>query len=269
MGSRLPIHTAAVNSQRSRWPTRLLLVRHGESAGNVARDAARTTGLSRIDIADRDADVALSARGEHQSAALGKWLAQRPVEQRPDVVLSSPFRRARETAALIRSSGGIAQAAPPDVIDERLREREFGILDRLTTAGIAELFPEQAEARQRLGKFYHRPPGGESWCDVILRLRSAMDTLSLHYPTRRVLIVTHEVVVLCLRYLIEDLDESRILAIDRQGDVANCAITEYEYQEGARGKEGSLILLRYNETAPLQQAGAPVTTAPDVPVAAR
>lgn len=55
----------------------------------------------------------------------------------------------------------------------------------LTTEAIAELFPGQAEARKRLGKFYHRPPGGESWCDVILRLRSAMDTLSLHYSGRR------------------------------------------------------------------------------------
>ena len=48
---------------RSRWPSRLLLVRHGESAGNVARDAAQAAGLTRIDIADRDADVPLSSRG--------------------------------------------------------------------------------------------------------------------------------------------------------------------------------------------------------------
>jgi broad specificity phosphatase PhoE len=155
------------------------------------------------------------------------------------------------------------------IIDERLREREFGILDRLTAAGIAQSFPEQAEFRTLLGKFYHRPPGGESWCDVILRLRSAMDTLSLHHAGRRVMIVSHEVVVLCLRYLLEELDEARILAIDGQGDVANCAITEYSYQPRGRTKDGSLVLQRYNETSPLQQKGAPVTPAPDAPVAPR
>jgi probable phosphoglycerate mutase len=56
--------------------------------------------------------------------------------------------------------------ATPDskfCIDERLREKEFGILDRLTRAGIEEQFPDQAEFRRLLGKFYHRPPGGESW----------------------------------------------------------------------------------------------------------
>jgi broad specificity phosphatase PhoE len=43
-----------------RWPTTLWIVRHGQSAGNVARDAADAAGLGRIDIADRDIDVALS-----------------------------------------------------------------------------------------------------------------------------------------------------------------------------------------------------------------
>ena len=45
---------------QQRWPERLWIVRHGESAGNVARDAAHAAGLSHIDIADRDVDVPLS-----------------------------------------------------------------------------------------------------------------------------------------------------------------------------------------------------------------
>ena len=254
---------------RSRWPSRLLLVRHGESAGNIARDAADAAGHPRIDIADRDADVPLSSAGVEQSRALGNWIAQRPLSERPEIVLSSPYRRARQTGELIVAAGAVPTSAPPMVVDERLREREFGVLDRLTRAGIVEFFPEQAELRARLGKFYHRPPGGESWCDVILRLRSLIDTLSLHYPGRRVLIVGHEVVVLCMRYLLENLDEERILAINRQGDMANCGVTEYVYQDGGHSKEGSLVLVRYNETAPLREHGAPVTTAPDAKVATR
>jgi broad specificity phosphatase PhoE len=254
---------------RSRWPQRLLLVRHGESAGNVARDAAHAAGREWIDIAERDADVALSDRGREQARALGSWLAERPHDERPDVVLSSPHLRARETAELIRRSCGVVAGATPMVVDERLREREFGILDRLTTAGIAARFPEQARFRSLLGKFYHRPPGGESWCDVILRLRSALDTLSLHYPDRRVLVVTHEVVVLCMRYLIEELDEQGILAIDAQGDVANCAVTEYVYRRDTGAGKAGLVLQRYNEPRPVESKGAPVTTAPDANVAAR
>ena len=146
--------------------------------------------------------------------------------------------------------------------DERLREQEFGVLERLTWAGVEALHPEQAEFRRFLGKFYHRPPGGESWCDVILRLRSLLDSVSLHHAGRRVLIVSHQVVVLCLRYLLEEMDEAAVLAVDRAGEVANCSVTEYALDAGA-GLDGLMRLERYNFAAPLREAGAPVTAAAD------
>jgi probable phosphoglycerate mutase len=252
-----------------RWPTRLWIVRHGESAGNVARDAAHAAGLPRIDIAQRDMDVPLSELGERQSTALGRWFAAQPEDLRPDVVLASPYVRAQLTGELVREAGGLALARDHAFIaDERLREKEFGILDRLTRAGIRELHPQEAEFRRLLGKFYHRPPGGESWCDVILRLRGVLDTISLHHSGRRVLILSHQVVVLCMRYLLENLTEEQILAIDRKGDVANCAVTEYRFEPGL-GPHGGLVLERYNFITPLEEAGEPVTAEPDLNAAAR
>jgi len=250
----------------SRWPSVLWIVRHGESAGNVARNEATAAGLARINLAIRDQDVPLSPRGVEQAEALGRWFAGQAREARPEAVLCSPYVRAVQTADIIARAGGVAPETPAHCVDERLREREFGILDRLTTQGIRELHPQQAELRAHIGKFYHRPPGGESWCDVILRLRSALDTLSLHYANRRVLIVGHQVVVLCLRYLLERLSEAQILAIDAEGDVANCGVTEYRFDADG-GPSGGLALARYNFTAPLERAGAPVTKAPDRPVA--
>jgi broad specificity phosphatase PhoE len=252
----------------SRWPERLWIVRHGESAGNVARDAAHLAGLGRIEIAERDVDVRLSPLGRRQACALGRWFAAMPPAERPEVVLTSPYLRARATADLIGDGGGFSPLAERPTPDERLREKEFGVLDRLTPRGVRELFPDQAEFRRILGKFYHRPPGGESWCDVILRLRSALDTLSLHYAGRNVLIVSHQVVVLCLRYLLELMTEDEILAVDRAGDVANCAVTEYRF-DPRRGPSGGLALVRYNFTTPLEREGTRVTAAPDPPVAAR
>ncbi|MDB5452006.1 MAG: histidine phosphatase family protein [Caulobacteraceae bacterium] len=252
----------------SRWPETLWIVRHGQSAGNVARELADAAGLVRIDIAERDVDVPLSKLGEEQSCALGRWFAQMPQEERPEVVLSSPYARACRTADLIREGGGFSPRAQRPDPDERLREKEFGILDRLTRVGIAEQFPDQAEFRRLLGKFYHRPPGGESWCDVILRLRSALDTLSLHHAGKRVLIVSHQVVVLCLRYLLEEMTEAEIMAIDAEADLANCSVTEYRLDR-SQGPNGALKLERYNFVAPLERAGAPVTSKPDAPVAAR
>jgi probable phosphoglycerate mutase len=253
----------------SRWPDRLWIVRHGESAGNVARDAAYAAGLPVIDIAERDVDVPLSTAGEAQSTALGRWFAAQPPDERPTVVLVSPYLRARRTAALIEVAGGVDPASAV-VIDERLREKEFGILDRLTRVGVEQHFPDQALMRQRLGKFYHRPPGGESWCDVILRLRSVLDSVSLHHSGDgvRVLVVAHQVIVLCLRYLLEGLTEDEILAIDREGDVANCGVTCYA-RTTERDDGTALALRSYNFVAPLEAAGAPVTREPDTPAGAK
>lgn len=243
------------------WPQNLIIVRHGQSAGNVARDIAHEALADRIALLNRDADVSLSDLGREQARALGRWFADLPADQRPDVLLSSPYLRALETAEIFRSAGG-TPGSEPICFDERLREKEFGILDGLTTSGVANVFPEQAEFRRLLGKFYHRPPGGESWCDVILRLRSVLDTISLHFRGRRVMIFTHQVVVLCMRYILETLDEAAILQIDREGDVANCAITEYRFDPNA-GSDGKLVLARYNVTAPMKQQETPVTSAPD------
>jgi len=250
-----------------RWPSVLWVVRHGQSAGNVARDAAHEAGLHRIALTHRDVDVPLSDLGRDQARALGHWFANGEEDGRPEIMLSSPYVRSVETAQLFRGAGGCA----PDekiCLDERLREKEFGILDGLTTGGIHEFQPDQAEFRRLLGKFYHRPPGGESWVDVIFRLRALLDTVSLHYGGRRVMIVAHQVVVLCLRYVIENLSEAEILAIDREGDVANCAITEYRF-DPAKGRDGSLMLARYNVTAPMEDDATPVTDEPDKMVAAR
>jgi broad specificity phosphatase PhoE len=228
--------------------------------------AADAAGAHRIDVTGRDVDVPLSPRGEEQATALGRWFAGGEADGRPEVLLASPYLRARETARLFREAGGCAPDEPI-CIDERLREKEFGILDGLTGGGIKALEPDQAEFRRLLGKFYHRPPGGESWCDVIFRLRSVMDTVALHHPGKRVMIVAHQVVVLCLRYVIEGLSEEEVLAIDRAGDVANCSVTEYRH-DPAHGRSGGLVLHRYNETAPVEESPVAVTDAPDRTVGA-
>ena len=254
---------------RQRWPAKLWIVRHGQSAGNVARDAADAAGLGMIDIDIRDVDVPLSDLGREQAQALGHWFASLPEDERPEVVFASPYVRARQTAKAICEAGGVSDLARKPVVDERLREREFGLWDRLTTSGVRAKYPDQAEQRRLLGKFYHRPPGGESWADVILRLRGALDTISLHHADRRVMIVCHQVVVLCLRYILEEMDEAQILEIDRRGDVVNCGVCEYDFLPDGDDRACSPQLVRYNFAAHLIEEQAPVTSEPDAMVAAR
>ena len=248
------------HAPKSQWPNQIWIARHGQSAGNVALEAAEKSQASIIEIGFRDVDVPLSELGERQAAALGDWFGEQPEAERPTIILASPYLRAERTAALVRE-----QMKAPEVeivFDERLREREFGIVDGLTKKGILEKYPQEAEIRSRLGKFYYRAPGGESWCDVILRLRSVMDSLARDYAGERVLIVCHTVVVMCLRYLFERMDEEQILAIDRETRLANCSLTSYRFDR-YEGRNAIFALERFNFVAPLREAGEPVTRAPD------
>jgi broad specificity phosphatase PhoE len=87
--------------------------------------------------------------------------------------------------------------------------------------------------------------------------------ITREHANERVLVVAHQVIVNCMRYLIENLDEAQILAIDKLGDVPNCGITSYRRDAAAN----ALALDLVNFIAPLQESGAPVTAAPDVPAA--
>ena len=248
-----------------KWPQTLWVVRHGQSAGNVARDEAEAGGLATIAIADRDVDVSLSALGERQADALGQWFGALPGGTRPDAVLCSPYVRARQTARRVLVGAGL-ESATPCIVDERLREKEFGILDRLTTFGIRSKYPELSEQRGHVGKFYFRPPGGESWCDVILRLRSFLEMVTREYHGEHVLVVAHQVTVNCMRYLLERLDEAQILEIDRAADVPNCGVTSYEF-DAAASHHGKLVRRLENFVSPLREAGEAVTVEPDVAAA--
>lgn len=150
-----------------KWPDTIWVVRHGESAGNVAGDAAESASSPLIDIAQRDMDTPLSRLGEQQSRALGRWSGAMAAAEQPSVVLCSPYTRVQATTRIVLDTAGVDRGTITFQADERLREKEFGVLDRLRMVGIRQKYPELSEQRAHVGKFYFRPPGGESWCDVI------------------------------------------------------------------------------------------------------
>jgi 2,3-bisphosphoglycerate-dependent phosphoglycerate mutase len=197
------------------------IIRHGESTGNVAAVHAETTHAEDIEIEQRDADVPLSPLGEEQAAAVRDWLAD-PATVRPDAVVVSPYLRTRQTAGIALEGLDI-----PTVLDERLRDRELGVLDLLTTSGVAARLPDESARRARLGKFYYRPPGGESWADVLLRLRALLREVNEDHAGQRVLLFAHDATVSMLRYLLEGLDEQALMESARQTTIANCSISSW------------------------------------------
>jgi broad specificity phosphatase PhoE len=196
----------------------------------------------------------LSPTGQRQAAALGRSWRTLPTEQRPAVVVTSPYERALQTARIaLDESGWDAEL----LRDERLRERDLGMLDGWTKQGITRRFPEEAERRGWVGKFYYRPPGGESWADVAGRVRAFLDSTRLDYPGERVAVVSHQAVIMLFRFVLESLTEQEILEIDRTSAIANTAVTRYV----ADGK--ALRLETFNGTEHLEDREEPVTDEPD------
>jgi broad specificity phosphatase PhoE len=236
----------------------LVLVRHGESVGNVADARARSLGAGRLELDTRDPDTPLSGRGEHQAQVLARHVGT-GVAARPDLVLTSPYARAAMTAQAVASEVGLHP-----VLDERLRERDLGAFDGLTGAGIREQHPEEAERRSRLGKFYYRPPGGESWTDVALRVRHVLLDLAHTHADRVVWVFTHQAVIMSFRLALEGLDETTLLELDRSEPLGNCSLTRYR-----RRSDGVLELETFADTRHLADSPAEEThedTAADDPV---
>ncbi|MEU4668073.1 histidine phosphatase family protein [Amycolatopsis sp. NPDC023774] len=230
------------------------LLRHGQSTGNVAREAAEAAGREVIDIAERDADVPLSELGVLEARAAGEWLAGEP----PQLVVASPYLRSLDTA---RIALAVAEERGVEVpgglyVDERLRDRELGVLDLLTSHGVAERWPDELRRKERHGKFYYRPPGGESWADVVLRVRSLLAELSAETPGLRVLFVAHEMTVFALQYVLEAVPERDLLATAARTDVPNASVTAWE-----RGHDGGFRMTLAQETGHL------VDTPPAAPLA--
>jgi len=239
----------------------LVLVRHGQSASNVAFPAADAKGLLDSGLTGRDADVELTGTGRLQAAAVGKWLAGLPADQRPEVVITSPYLRARETWRLAAEASGLDLPAP--VTDDRLVDRRLGDLEMMTRAAIAARYPDEEKRRAEAGDHRYRPPGGESFADIEARLGSFLADLNSAYAGRRVVVVAHDAVVLMMRAVIERLDWNGVVRVSAGNSVRNASVTRFD------GRSGRLVLDRYNSVDHLRDGSAapPDQAAPPDPAA--
>ena len=232
-------------NKEQKWPNNLVLVRHGLSIYNEERELINRgvlkTYSSKIKSL-RNADIPLSAKGKIQAKKTGIFLAKK--YDHFDAVFASPFRRALNTAKLI------AKNLPKTnlIIEERIREKEFGISDGRTQDEIKILFPYEYSRKLKEKKYYYRPIGGESYPDVNLRIWSFLNTLVREYPKKNILIVSHSAVMLCFRKLLEKLTEKQLLEISRNDDVRNCAIISYRFDPSLKPKP-KMKLDVYNKIA--------------------
>ncbi len=232
----------------AKWPQNLVLIRHGESEYNLER---RLIALGESDghsdglKLTRNADIVLTKEGIQQARATGDFLHER--YEKFDVVFVSPFKRADETAEHILAAWHAD--TPPIIVDERLREKEFGIFFALTDREIKEQYPEWANLRGIEGRYYFRPPGGESYPDIAIRVGSFLATIVRDWADKNVLIVSHAAVLLAFHKILARMSEREILELVEGAEIKNCAILSYTPRVSPETGREQLILEVFNKIA--------------------
>ncbi len=157
------------------FPHTLYFIRHGETDWNRA---GRMQGQTETD---------LNALGRAQAArnaeALGELLGHRDMAADALAFVSSPMRRTRQTADIVREKLGLT--ANGYAFDDRLREVAFGTYEGLTPAAIKTRFPDQHRARKD-DRWSFTPPGGESYQQFSGRVGAWLDTVD-----RDMIVVAH------------------------------------------------------------------------------
>ncbi|MCW2622095.1 MAG: hypothetical protein JWL64_1697 [Frankiales bacterium] len=148
--------------------TTTLLLRHGQTALSVEK---RFSGTG---------DPELTAVGLGQAAAA----AERLRTAGADLIVSSPLRRARQTAEAVAKATGLEL-----VVEEGFRETDFGDWEGYTFGEVRARWPEQMQAW--LGSTAVAPPFGESFDATAVRVRQARDRVLASYGGRTVVVVSH------------------------------------------------------------------------------
>lgn len=184
-------------------PTRLLLVRHGATEHSAQR---RFSGRN---------DLALDAAGERQAAAVARRLAARTDVR---AVVSSPLRRARQTADLVGAGLGLEVTESPD-----FAELDFGAWEGLTMREVADRFPGELSAWA--GSAASAPPGGESFAALARRVRRGRDAVVAAHPGGTVVVVTHVTPIKTLVQVALDAPASALFRLHL--DPASLTVLEY------------------------------------------
>lgn len=207
-------------------PINLVLVRHGESEGNVANRLSRKGDHSAFteEFKKRHTSLwRLTDKGIWQSQESGIWIRENIIE-RFDRYYVSEYIRAIETAGHQNCPNAIWFR------DYYLRERDWGDIGLLSYEEIMAKYRAEFEARKRDG-FYWVPPGGMSLAWTSILVDRMFGTLARECPDMNVLMVLHGEIMWIARVRLERMSQIRYTELDRSKHpfdrIHNCQILHY------------------------------------------
>lgn len=214
----------------------IICLRHGESIGNIACHKSYvendhsyfTPEFQKIP----SCDWPLTEAGIRHSKIAGEYIKNNFPSI--DGFFSSDFPRARETAILLDISNDWNYT-------EFLRERNRGLMDGLSKEQWDELSKKENVSLNE-NSIDWKPPQGESAKEMIVRLNGFIKNI-ITTKKSRLLFVTHGELIQCLRFIVRNLpDDEYPKWIEERGDVKNCQIFQFRFNEGKKVQETSYIL---------------------------
>ncbi|MBH5336245.1 histidine phosphatase family protein [Streptomyces pactum] len=213
--------------------TRVLLVRHAQSHASVRKVVAGAATCE-----------GLTEHGREQAGRLAARLAAERL--RPDALLTSPVRRARETATVLAAGLGL----PEPVVEPEVRELDFGAADGLSIDEYGRrhgTFDMTAEPDRPFA------PGGESWSGFRGRAGRVMGELADRYPGGTVLVVCHAGLIVAATSGLLDVAPPVLFT-----DASPAATSVNEFVRSDTGWS----LLRFDDAAHLEGAAGPLPGEP-------
>ncbi len=264
------------NDRRIKWSASLTLVRHAESEYNILKMKMEASPIFQkfkrlydewdknpgtlpsselialaLQVKDEfslgcsDRDTKLTDLGIQQAIATGKGL-ESDIEQKPDIIVVSPYFRAKETLRLMQKHCPLLQDVP-EVSEDRVRELDHGLALLYNNWRVFfTLYPDQKALCDLLGPHDYRWPNGENILDVQIRTRGWFDKLIRDYAGLNVFVVTHHLTILAIRGLQNGWSDKHFIHQDEHNKPANCGVTLYKCHDDL-GKNGKLMEERYNK----------------------
>lgn len=216
-------------------PIDLVLVRHGESEGNVAFARSKQGDHSAFTpefLGRHGSKWRLTDHGQHQARAAGDWIRGH-VASAFDRYFVSEYYRAMETAAHLGFAGALWYR------EFYLRERDWGVFDAMSYQERRERYAADLKRREA-DTFYWTPPNGESMADLCLRIDRVLGTLHRECSDKRVLVVSHGEVLWAFRVRLERIAQERYRELDASRDplmkIHNCQVLHYTRRDPVTGE---------------------------------
>jgi len=200
-------------------PVDLVLVRHGESEGNIVKARGDTSVWNGEFGGRHTSKYRLTDRGRLQAQQAGAWL-RAEFGSTFDVFFTSEYVRAIETAAHLGIPGAIW------TLDRYLRERDNGIFSgKPSTSPNAIAEAAQEKRRRARDLYFYAPPGGESIASACQRVDLFLSNLAESCSGLRVLAIVHRNVLQAFRIVLESIPQlkfDQVFIHDPEGLLFTC-----------------------------------------------